>query len=151
MQLVPELQSALKRPGASVPARVAVVNEDLWVSALPISGVGVVNSFFYDPPLRFWRDLDPEGKLEPIYNRYQFMQIKLEPAMAGADFQISSPRMDAVTLAVQPQRFDFAKVKADFVLANLQDADLLKGNAHLQIEKTDGVNWTLFRVMSDAK
>lgn len=151
VQLVPDLQSALKRPGASVPARVAVVNEDLWVSALPISGIGVVNSFFYDPPLRFWRDLDPEGKLESIYNRYQFMQIKLEPAMAGADFRISSPRMDAVTLAVQPQHFDFARVKADFVLANLQDADLLKGNAHLQIEKTDGVNWTLFRVISDAK
>ncbi|QIL70218.1 hypothetical protein G7048_07535 [Diaphorobacter sp. HDW4B] len=151
VQLVPELQSALKRPGGSVPARVAVVNEDLWVSALPISGVSVVNSFFYDPPLKFWRDLDPEGKLDQVYNRYQFMQIKLEPKLAAADFQITSPRMDAVTLSVQPERFDFAKVKADFVLANVQDAEQLKGNTHLQLEKTDGANWTLFRVLADGK
>ena len=151
VQLVPELQSALKRPGGSVPARVAVVNEDLWVSALPISGVGVVYSFFYDPPLKFWRDLDPEGKLDQVYNRYQFMQIKLEPQLAATDFQITSPRMDAVTLSVQPERFDFVKVKADFVLANMQDAEQLKGNARLQLEKTDGASWTLFRVISNGK
>ncbi|QNP49952.1 hypothetical protein H9K75_08900 [Diaphorobacter aerolatus] len=123
------------------------MNEDLWVSALPISGVGVVNGFFYDPPLRFWRDLDPEGKLEAVYNRYQFMQIKLaSELMAPGDFQISSPRMDAVTLSVQPERFDFRKLHANFVLANLQDAALLKGNAHLELVQTDGANWTLFRV-----
>lgn len=147
VQLVPELQSALL-PSAGNPARVAVVNEDLWVSALPISGVGVVNSFFYDPPLKFWRDLDPEGKFEPVYNRYQFMQIKLMPELTGADFKISSPRMDAVTLSVQPERFDFAKVKAGFVLANMQDAESLKGNAHLQLEQSDGVNWALFKVVA---
>ncbi|QIL81853.1 hypothetical protein G7047_19455 [Diaphorobacter sp. HDW4A] len=146
VRLVPELHDALK-PEAGVPARVAVVNEDLWVSALPVAGVGVVNSFFYDPPLKFWRDLDLEGKQEQVYNRYQFMQIKLAPELSGADFRISSPRMDAVTLSVEPERFDFAKVKAGFVLANMQDAALLKGNARLQMEKTDGVNWTLFRVI----
>ncbi|MBF5004009.1 DUF7657 domain-containing protein [Diaphorobacter caeni] len=147
VQLLPELQSVLKPPGASAPARVAVVNQDLWVSALPVTGVGVVNSFFYDPPLKFWRELDPEGRQEQVYNRYQFMQIKLEPELAGEDFRISSPRMDAVTLGVQPERFDFAKVKADFVLATMQDGESLKRNLHLQLEKTDGANWTLFRVI----
>ncbi len=148
VQLVPELSSVLKRPDSGAPRHVAVVNEDLWVSALPVVGVGVVNSFFYDPPLRFWRDLDPEGRLDQVYNRYQFMQIKLEPAMVDSDFRISSPRMDAVTLGVQPARFDFARVKADFVLANMQDAVLLEGNASLQLERTDGTSWTLFRVIS---
>ena len=151
VQLVPELDSALKRPGSSVPWHVAVVNEDLWVSALPICGVGVVNSFFYDPPLKFWRDLDPEGRLDQIYNRYQFMQIKLEPAIQEGDFKISSPRMDAVTLEVHPARFDFVRVNADFVLANMQDAALLKNNPALQLEKTDNANWTLFRVISSSR
>ncbi len=148
VQLVAELSSVLKRPDSGAPRHVAVVNEDLWVGALPVVGVGVVNSFFYDPPLRFWRDLDPEGRLDQVYNRYQFMQIKLEPAMVDSDFRISSPRMDAVTLGVQPARFDFARVKADFVLANMQDAVLLEGNASLQLERTDGTSWTLFRVIS---
>ncbi|MPM91706.1 hypothetical protein SDC9_138838 [bioreactor metagenome] len=121
------------------------------MSALPISGVGVVNSFFYDPPLRFWRDLDPEGKLTAIYNRYQFMQIKLASQLADADFEITSPRMDAVTLSVQPERFDFAKLHANFVLANQQDAALLKTNARLQLERTDGRVWSLFRVLPSAR
>ncbi len=156
VSLVPELQQALHAPVANVGADagkgshmplVAVVSEDLWVSALPISGVRVVNGFFYDPPLRFWRGLDPQGRLDPIYNRYQFMQIKLREDLADADFEIRSPRMDSVILDVQPERFDFNKVQADFVLANPQDARLLAANPRLELQKTDGLRWALLRVL----
>ena len=146
IQLVPSLRTLLSTASHS-PPRVAVVDVDLWMSALPISGVGVVNSFFYDPPHQLWQDLDPEGRLQQIHNRYQFLQIKLSPDLADADFQASSPRMDAVTLSVHPQRFDFNRLHADFVLAKMQDAPLLQKNPRLQLAGSDGENWTLFRTI----
>ena len=148
LRLVPELESVLQADKQQPQPIVAVINEDLWVSALPAAGVHVVNSFFYDPPLRFWRDLDPSGAQRPIYNRYQFLQIKLQPELAdNQDFQISSPRMDAVFLNVKPTRFDFSKLHANYVLANQQDAELLKANLRLELVKTDNAHWTLFKVV----
>ncbi len=149
IQLVPGLRTALQSSAAgerpSAP-RVAVVNNDVWMGALPIAGVRVVNSVFYDPPLRFWRDLDPSGAFKPIYNRYQNLLITLEPELETATWRITSPRMDAVVLNVQPERFDFAKVQADFVLAGLVDGAQLQANPRLALQATDGAHWMLFRV-----
>lgn len=147
LRLVDGLNDALHQPVNGHAPRVAVINDDLWMGALPMAGVGVVNSVFYDPPLQFWRELDPTRTHENIYNRYQNFLIKLVPQLdAAAEFRITSPRMDAVVLEVQPERFDFAKLSADYVLARPADAEQLKANPRLELAKTDDRSWWLFRV-----
>ena len=122
------------------------------MGALPMAGACVVNNVFYDPPLKFWHEVDPARVDERIYNRYQNLQIALKPELAAdSGFEITSPRMDAVVLKVQPQRFDFNRIKAEYVLVNQDDAAQLAGNPLLSLVKSDNARWSLFKVQTPAR
>jgi hypothetical protein len=124
---------------------VAVLGERDWAMALPAAGIAVVNSVFYYPQTSLWRRLDPAGRLGIVHNRYQ--RVFLVPAaIAGAPtFTIEAPRLDEVRVTLDPARFDFGLLGAQFVLANAGDAAALQDNASLQFARATP-QWTLYSV-----
>ncbi|RMW94618.1 hypothetical protein EBQ26_12220 [Allofranklinella schreckenbergeri] len=130
------------------PARVAVVRENRWANALSAAGVAVLNTTFYEPPLRFWQQLDPGGAAARQYHRYQHLRILLaEPQelAAGAAFSIFAPTLDHVDLRIHAQRMDFSLLGVSHVLSNAADAAHLRQNPSLQLLTQEG-DWHLFAV-----
>ncbi|RRD66339.1 hypothetical protein EII19_10715 [Comamonadaceae bacterium OH2310_COT-174] len=143
-------------PAATGP-RLAVVGQPAWANALAASGVAVLNTTFYEPPLAFWHRLDPQQQLREQYNRYQHLHIVLQPQPTAADgWSAAAPNMDRVELRLDPQRFDFRLLPIDAVLANWRDAQQLQANPSLQeqakqagpSQARDGAQdgWVLFAV-----
>ncbi|MDO4724721.1 MAG: hypothetical protein Q4A97_08160 [Comamonadaceae bacterium] len=165
----PALQLALEHWPAAAPAsapfsaptatgpRLAVVGQPAWANALAASGVAVLNTTFYEPPLAFWHRLDPQQQLREQYNRYQHLHIVLQPQPTiPAGWSVAAPNMDRVELRLDAERFDFRLLPIDAVLANWRDAQQLQANPSLQ-ERTRqaGANqakegapdgWVLFAV-----
>ncbi|PAT37265.1 DUF7657 domain-containing protein [Vandammella animalimorsus] len=165
----PALQQALSDWPAAAPSsgqasstgpRLAVVSEPAWANALAASGVAVLNTTFYEPPLALWQRLDPQQQLREQYNRYQHLHIVLQPQpSAAAGWSAAAPNMDRVELRLDPQRFDFRLLPIDAVLANWRDAGQLQANPSLQerarqanaSQTADGAQddgWVLFAVQS---
>jgi hypothetical protein len=143
----PALQRGLATLNAGGGGRrpVAVVGERNWAMVLPATGVPVVNSVFYAPPTALWRQLDPEGKLQALHNRYQRLVIALEAQPAERSYRIASPRLDEVHLLVDPARFDFRLAGAGAVLVPAREAQALAANPGLRpVQAT--AEWTLYGV-----
>lgn len=137
MTLVPPLQTAGLLDANLGPTGLrgtAVIGARHWAMTLPTTGVPVLNSVFYHPPLDFWQRLDPDGQHRQLYNRYQRLMIELEPDSSrnSPDFRIESPRLDEVRLWLDPARFDFARLGVRHVLLPASQAQALTTNPSLQ-------------------
>ena len=134
--------------GDAQAARVAVIGERNWAMALPAAGVPVVNSVFYYPQPSLWRALDPQGAQRDVYNRYQRLLLELAPQYGGRGYVIDSPRLDEVRVTLDPVRFDFRLLGADFVLAPTHGTDALSSNDTLEplLPANDARGYVLLRV-----
>lgn len=133
---------------SQVRPRVAVVGNNTWANALSATGVPVLNTTFYDPPLAFWRRLDPQGTHAAQYNRYQHLSIFLaEPKSlpAGSTWRVTAPALDRVELQVDARNMDFSTLGVAYVLAPPKDAALLRENPKLEL-RTNTQDWYLFSV-----
>ncbi len=99
---------------------------------LRAAGVAVANSVFYYPQPSLWRALDPQGAQRDVYNRYQRLLFDLAPQYGAQPYAIDSPRLDEVRLTMDPARFDFRLLDADFVLAPTHGSDALSSNSTLE-------------------
>ncbi|MBX8551239.1 hypothetical protein K5D68_16720 [Pseudomonas cichorii] len=106
------------------------------------SGRHVVNGVFYYPQTRFWQQMDPPGRYEPLYNRYQ--HLIFTGHMGGEDVQISVPHADVVNVLFSPQHLDFNRTGAGVVIAPEGEQVLLSQNPTLSFERTEkGWSWFL--------
>jgi hypothetical protein len=138
LALAPALRAAGLAPAAASGPRVAVVGERNWAMALPAAGVAVTGNVFYYPQPSLWRALDPQGAERATYNRYHRLLLALAPLGPGRPYRIESPRLDEVRLTLDPERFDFRLLGADYVLLPRAGSDGLQGNASLQPVAGDG-------------
>ena len=126
-------------------AEVAVIDERTWSLVLPMAGQQVTNSVFYHPPEAFWARMDPEHKAASIYNRYQRLFFKLQALDNPEHFAIHSPRLDEVTLTMDPYRFDFRKLGAKVLLSPRgHEAELAKNDSLEYVQAKDP--WVIFRI-----
>ena len=62
-------------------------------------GVRGLNGTHTLPQLALWRELDPTGRLEDVYNRYAHVQFKLAP---GDDARFQVLRHDSIRVLLNP-------------------------------------------------
>lgn len=130
--------------------QVAVVGQKEWTNALTSAGVSVLNSTFYEPPLAFWAQLDPERAYVDQYNRYQHLDINLSEDTAALNprhFSVGAPRMDRVELRLHPTQFDFNDLHVEFVVTNAAHTNALAANPSLQRIAGQPQSWSLFQVV----
>lgn len=129
--------------------QVAVVGQKEWSNALTSAGISVLNSTFYEPPLAFWKQLDPQQEYIDQYNRYQHLDIYLseDDSLNSRHFSVGAPRMDRVSLRLHPKEFDFNLLNVQFVLTNAAEAPALNGNLSLQRIAEEPHSWVLFQVI----
>ena len=133
IELAAPLQAAglTQGEGESPRHRTAVVDAHSWITALPAAGVPVVNSVFYAPQTSLWQRLDPHGERRLAYNRFQHLLLELGPQPPGRTFTLVAPRLDAVRVTLDPERFDFRLLNADHVVLPRERADALMTNPTL--------------------
>jgi len=150
IELTTPLQAAGLLSGAEADERrVAVVDAHNWITALPAAGVSVVNSVFYAPQPSLWRRLDPSSERSVAYNRYQHLLLDLAPQEPSRTHTITSPRLDAVRVALDPERFNFQLLHAGYVIAPAQSAAALEPNPTLErvpLQTDRELPYALFRV-----
>jgi hypothetical protein len=128
------------------PPRVAVLGaQTLWSQSLIATGVPVANAVLYHPQPSLWNRLDPQHRQSQIHNRYQNLLFVQQAIPDSAGFKIESPRLDAVTLRVDPKNFDFKLLSSSYVLAPIQDRSALLHNGGLGSHRTTN-SWVLFVV-----
>lgn len=144
--LSPVLSASIQESNTSPNAMIAVVGERAWSMLLPAAGVPVLNSVHYHPPRTLWKDLDPTGEYTALHNRYQrlFLRVQALPSEANT-YLIHSPRLDEVVLTVDPDHFDFNRLKVHTVITGPADSALLSRNSSLE-RAGSGPGWTLFKV-----
>lgn len=133
--------------------QVAVVGQKEWTNALTSAGVSVLNSTFYEPPLAFWAQLDPEHRYVDQYNRYQHLDINLSEDATSLNprhFSVGAPRMDRVELRLHPTQFDFSNLNVEFVVTNAAHAKALGLNPSLLRIAGEPQSWALFQVVPRA-
>lgn len=144
--LDPALSSSIQESHTAPHAMTAVVGERAWSMLLPAAGVPVLNSVHYHPPRTLWKDLDPTGEHAALHNRYQRLFLRVQALSSKtAPHHIHSPRLDEVVLTLDPDRFDFNRLKVHTVIAGPADSALLSRNTSLEYASS-GLGWTLFKV-----
>lgn len=147
ISLDPTLSTSIQEGYASGNAvMTAVVGERTWSMLLPAAGVPVLNSVHYHPPRTLWKELDPSGEHAALHNRYQRLFLRVQALPSGTTtYRIHSPRLDEVVLTLDPDHFDFNRLRVHTVIAGPADSSLLSRNTSL--ERTgSGPGWTLFKV-----
>lgn len=144
--LNPALSASIQESHTGLHTMTAVVGERAWSMLLPAAGVPVLNSVHYHPPRTLWKDLDPTGEHAALHNRYQrlFLRVQALPSETTA-YRIHSPRLDEVVLTLDPDHFDFNRLKVHTVIAGPADSALLSRNTSLE-HAGSGPDWTLFKV-----
>ena len=107
------------------------------------SGHTVVNAVFYYPQTTLWKRLDPEGRYNALYNRYQHLMFLGQSSTH--DMQITVPFPDMVTVLIHFQSMDFNRTGAYSVAAPDSDAPLLTLNPTLSLQHSEK-GWSWFRV-----
>lgn len=149
LALDPALSVSIQESYTGHHSMTAVVGERAWSMLLPAAGVPVLNSVHYHPPRTLWKDLDPTGEHAALHNRYQrlFLRVQALPSETTA-YRIHSPRLDEVVLTLDPDHFDFNRLKVRTVIAGPADGALLSRNRSLE-HAGSGPGWTLFKVRSE--
>jgi uncharacterized membrane protein len=144
--LAPGLTKRLAIPGSVEQRRVAILGEHSWTTTVVAAGQPVVNTVMYYPQPSLWKALDPSGAQRTLYDRYQHLLFELAPLPPGPAYRIDSPRLDAVRVTFDPERFDFRLLSAGGVLTPERNVAALGANATLRREaKQDG--WAVYRVV----
>lgn len=89
-------------------------NEDaLWVffdSVFPnyaaANGARVINATQYHPQPDLWKNFDPEGKYEKVYNRYAHIRVS---SVANDSIEFSLEQADVLTLKINPCNLAFMR------------------------------------------
>ena len=142
----PALKSALQsQRKMGQPTRIAVLDTHLWRMNLVAAGEPVVNAVLYYPQPTLWKTLDPDGKNKLLYNRYQNLEFSTAELPGSNDHKIDSPRLDLVSVTLDPKRFDFRKLGATHLLTSPQTATSLTSNNSVQQVAANG-HWVLLAV-----
>jgi hypothetical protein len=138
---------ALEPQLAAVPRAGRVVSLDSNVPAMYLlaAGIGVANGGFYYPPRSMWSRLDPRGEKAPVWNRYQHLNFAAGAAEAPAYFRVEQSALDAVTVTLDPARFDFTRLGVDLVTSPSVHEPQLRTNVSL-VFVSAGDGWSWFRV-----
>jgi hypothetical protein len=108
------------------------------------AGKPAVNGINYFPQKTLWKRMDPEGKQQDIYNRYQHLAFVATPAPAES-YRLGVPHPDIVMVTLNVATFDFRLSGAKVVLAPDGDRGGLSENKTLSAAGAAG-GWTWFTV-----
>ncbi|MBU4200525.1 MAG: hypothetical protein KKE37_04550 [Verrucomicrobia bacterium] len=103
----------------------------IWIAyddlALPnlfrMIGARALNGVHAYPQLEFWKKLDPEGRYRHVYNRYAHVVFELPSA--PTDFNIRLVQTDIVTVCLHPDNPRFAVLRADYILCQDNQTEVL--------------------------
>jgi hypothetical protein len=123
--------------------RIAVIGQPEWAMVLPAAGFAVINSVFYYPQEIIWNRLDPDGEYKIVYNRYHRLHLVLDSVSSESGYTISTPRLDEVRVTLNPDKFNFRLLGADFVMVSIPDGELLMKNSSL-VPGDRSFDWMIF-------
>ena len=118
------------------------------VGPMTLAAVGVptINGVLYYPQREFWEKIGLAPADWPTVNRYQHLGFALANLPAGPTFRVQTNHLDAVNVAIDPRRFDFASTGAQRVAALEEDAKSLRDSPHLsELGQHGGLFWFAVR------
>ena len=113
---------------------------------LMASGFSVLNGVHYYPQIQLWKKLDPSGKMNSIYNRYQHLCFDVDTFSDTLAYRIKNPRVDVVMVIVDGDRFDFGTIGVNTVIVKNEISDRLAHNPHL-IKKRSVRGWSVYHTI----
>lgn len=109
-------------------------------------GVPTINGVLYYPQQEFWERIGLTPADWPTVNRYQHLGFSLANLPTGPTFRVSTNHLDAVNVAIDPRRFDFASTGARRVAALEEDAKSLRDSPRLtELGQHGGLFWFAVR------
>ncbi len=111
---------------------------------LMASGFSVLNGVHYYPQFQLWKKLDPSGKMNSIYNRYQHLDFGVSTFSDALAYRIENPIRESVMVIVDGGRFNFGTIGVNTVIAKNEISKSLAHNPHL-IKKRSVQGWSVYQ------
>ncbi|MEI7824727.1 MAG: hypothetical protein WCI01_05465 [Chlorobiaceae bacterium] len=113
---------------------------------LMASGFSVLNGVHYYPQFQLWKKLDPSGKMNSIYNRYQHLDFGVSTFSDALAYRIENPIRESVMVIVDGGRFNFGTIGVNTVIVKNEISDRLAHNPHL-IKKRSVRGWSVYHTI----
>ena len=129
--------------------RTLVLGSQVPAMMLFASGAKILNGISYSPQWSLWEVLDPSLSSANLYNRYQHLLFVNGDLPNDLLYEISSPQLDVVVVALSLVMFNFNDLPIKHVLGSSSDDPLLRQNGSLVYTGSIS-NMSLFTVSDSA-